>query len=259
MTETIAQLAHQGCPNSPLGRNRQPQRLADIRQCRPSDGAVKQRNSLSCNPSHNRVMQARVLLTPSSRAGKCAAYNASERSGRGSRQTREIHVADMMLTATVDEMLENSVATGSGMYTGRQIVTFKPGTDSAAIRSLAAGPGMRVASAADFEDHVVDFSALGDAATLVFPELNVAVVATPMAADPAFVRVAPAADPDSPILAIEPETFVFPCADEWQEYLRGFAAAPTASPMTLPAREPPLHGLQRRCSRKPREWRPRGG
>jgi len=130
-----------------------------------------------------------------------------------------------MLTATVDEMLENAVATGAGMYTGRQIVTFKPGVDTAGMPSLAAGPSMRVASAADFADNVVDFSALGDATTLVFPALNVAVVASPMAADPAFVRLTAVAEPDSPILAVEPETFVFPCADEWQGYLRGFAAA----------------------------------
>src|SRR5438132_11029761 len=48
---------------------------------------------------------------------------------------------------------------------------------------------------------------------------------SPMAADPVFVRFASAVAPDSPILAVEPETFVFPCADDWQGYLRGFAAA----------------------------------
>jgi subtilisin len=122
-------------------------------------------------------------------------------------------------------MLENAATTGSAMYTGRQIVTFKPGADSAGLRSLAADRSMRVASAADFTDHVVDFGALGDAATLVFPELNVALVSGPMVADPAFARVTASAEPDNPILAVEPETFVFPCADEWQEYLRGFAAA----------------------------------
>jgi subtilisin family serine protease len=134
-------------------------------------------------------------------------------------------MADMMLSATVDEMLENAVTTASGMYTGRQIVTFKPGADAAGMQNLAADPTMRVASAADFVDQVVDFSALGDAATLVFPELNVAVVASPVATHPAFVGMASAAEPDNPILAVEPETFVFPCADGWQEYLRGFAAA----------------------------------
>jgi subtilisin len=134
-------------------------------------------------------------------------------------------MADMMLTATVEEMLENAVTTGSGMYTGRQIVTFKPGADAAAVRSLAVAPSMRVVSTADFQDHVVDFGALGDATSLVFPELNVAVVSGPMAADAAFAQIAAAPAPDSPVLAVEPETFVFPYADEWQEYLRGFAAA----------------------------------
>jgi len=134
-------------------------------------------------------------------------------------------MADVMLTATVDEMLENGVATASGMYIGRQIVTFKPGADAATAQNFIPDPTMRVASTADFADHVVDFGALGDAAALVFPELNVAVVAAPAAADPAFVQAAAAPDVDSPILAIEPETFVFPYAEGWQDYLRGFAAA----------------------------------
>src|SRR5947208_1507313 len=60
---------------------------------------------------------------------------------------------------------------------------------------------------------------------LVFPELNVAVVAGPAVADPAIARLAAVAEADSPILAVEPETFIFPSAEDWQEYLRGFAAA----------------------------------
>jgi subtilisin family serine protease len=134
-------------------------------------------------------------------------------------------MADMMLTATVDEMSENAVTTGSGLYTGRQIVTFKPGAHEAAVQSLSAAPSMRVASAADFAHHTVDFSALGDSTMLVFPELNVAVMAGSATTDPAFARVASAAEADNPILAVEPETFLFPYVDDWQEYLRGFAAA----------------------------------
>jgi subtilisin len=134
-------------------------------------------------------------------------------------------MADMMLTASVDEMLENAVTTGSGLYTGRQIVTFKPGAHQAAVERLSAVGSMRVASAADFDNHAVEFGALGDTAMLVFPEINVAVMAGPAVADPAVARLTAATEADSPILAVEPETFLFPSTEGWQEYLRGFAAA----------------------------------
>lgn len=156
-------------------------------------------------------------------------------------------------------MLENAATTGSGMYTGRQIVTFKPGAHEAAVRSLSAGPAMRVASASDFPDQIVDFEALGDATTLVLPELNVAVVASPMATDPAFAGIAAAAEPDSPILAVEPETFVFPCADDVQEYCAALPLPPTASPTISGAPAPPPAARRRRWSRKPRLPRPLGG
>jgi subtilisin len=134
-------------------------------------------------------------------------------------------MADVMLTSTVDEMIENAVATGTGFYTGRQIVTFKPGALEAGVQSLSESVSMRVASTADFADHAVDFSTVGDASSLVFPELNVAVIATPAVAESSFTAMAAATEPDSPILAVEPETFVFPASDEWQAYIRGFAAA----------------------------------
>ena len=134
-------------------------------------------------------------------------------------------MADMMLTATIDEMLENAVGTGSGLYTGRQIVTFKPGAHRAAVQSLSDVGSLRVASAADFDSHAVEFRELGDAAMLVFPEIDVAVMAGPAAAEPAVARLAAVPEADSPILAVEPETFLFPSTDGWQEYLRGFAAA----------------------------------
>lgn len=133
-------------------------------------------------------------------------------------------MADMMLTATVDEMLANAVTTGSGLYTGRQIVTFKPGAHQAAVANFSAVGSMRVASAADFDSHAVEFGELGDATMLVFPEINAAVMAAPAVTDPAVARLTAATEADSPILAVEPETFLFP-SEDWQEYLRGFAAA----------------------------------
>ena len=129
------------------------------------------------------------------------------------------------LTATVDEMLEASVSAGSGMYTGRKIVTFKPGAHDAGIQMLTRSSSTRVVSTADFAGHAVDFSALGDASSLIFPELNVAVMTAPATTEPSFTQMAAAAEPDSPILAIEPETFVFPSGEDWQAYIRGFAAA----------------------------------
>src|SRR5580765_4216886 len=99
-------------------------------------------------------------------------------------------MADAMLTATVEEMLDNAVATGSGFYTGRQIVTFKPGAADAGAQHLTARMGMRVASTAEFADHAVDFAAMGDASSLVFPELNIAVIAAPAAAEASLTMTA---------------------------------------------------------------------
>jgi subtilisin family serine protease len=129
------------------------------------------------------------------------------------------------LTATVDALLEAAVTGGSGMYTGRKIVTFKPGAYEAGVRSLAASPSLRAASSADFTDHAVDFATLGDAASLLFPELNVAVMPAAQPGEPVAAMAPAMAVPDSPILAIEPETFVFPAEGDWQSYVQGFAAA----------------------------------
>jgi subtilisin len=122
-------------------------------------------------------------------------------------------------------MLEASVISGSGMYTGRKIITFKPGAHDAGMQRLTASASLRVAHAADFTDHAVDFSALGDASSLVFSELNVAVVGGTAAVEPSMTQMLAATDPDNPVLSVEPETFVFPSGEDWLAYVQGFAAA----------------------------------
>jgi subtilisin family serine protease len=92
------------------------------------------------------------------------------------------------------------------------------------VQQLSFSTEIKVAHSSDFTDHAVNFSALGDAHTLVLSEIGVAIVA-PQPGTEAGMMAALSTDSDSAIAAVEPETFVFACADGWQEYLRGFAAA----------------------------------
>src|ERR1700730_1021568 len=134
-------------------------------------------------------------------------------------------MTNISLTNTIDEMLEAAVSAGTGMYTGRKIVTFKPGAHDAGVRSLSTATRKPVVSTADFASHAIDFAALGDAWSVVFPELNIAVLTAPAAAEPRFTQMVEASAADSPILSIEPETFVFASDVHYQSYVRGFAAA----------------------------------
>jgi subtilisin len=134
-------------------------------------------------------------------------------------------MTNISLTNTIDEMLEAAVSAGTGMHTGRKIVTFKPGAHDAGVRSLSTATRKPVVSTADFASHAIDFAALGDAGSVVFPELNIAVLTAPAAAEPRFTQMVEASAADSPILSIEPETFVFASDVHYQSYVRGFAAA----------------------------------
>lgn len=129
------------------------------------------------------------------------------------------------LTASIDELLEAAVQAGTGFYTGRHIVTFKAGAQAEATQLLGMTASMRVAMTSDFDNHAVDFAALGDAGSLVFPEIGAAVVLAPDGDGATLANALSIADTGSPVQTIEPETFVFPSSESWQAYLRGFAAA----------------------------------
>src|SRR5215471_3082193 len=128
------------------------------------------------------------------------------------------------VSATADELLLAALETGGDpAKTGRMLVTFKEGAGAAATKSLRTRSGMRMASAADFDDHKVDFSAVADADGVVFPEIGVALVSGGAAA--ARGMTAAVADADSPIHSVDPEYFMFAADVDPSDYLRGFLAA----------------------------------
>lgn len=110
---------------------------------------------------------------------------------------------------------------GESLETGRYLITFKEGAVKEGIQALSTR-GLRSADARDFARQAVNIQDVGDADSLVLPEIGVAVVAgAPFAARGMSVQDEIAAD--SPIEAIEPEYFVF--ADRASDYLRGFTRA----------------------------------
>lgn len=126
------------------------------------------------------------------------------------------------LSASIEELLDLANTEKRGFYTGRYLVTYKQGAHSEAAQSLQLSADAHIARAEDFSENIVDFAALGDAQSLLLPELNVAIV-TP--ADGGVMLNALAADESSPIESFDHETFMFPASDSWRHYLRGFAAA----------------------------------
>lgn len=115
------------------------------------------------------------------------------------------------LSSSPDELLAAAPTTGilsegSASGTGRFIVTMRPEATIEGAQLMSDSAGLRVANAADFDQSAVNFDALGDAGALLFPELGVAV----LSAEPDQIQSMGARiESDSPILAIEPERFVY--------------------------------------------------
>ena len=124
--------------------------------------------------------------------------------------------------SSVDDMLLAAMARGDGSFeTGRFLITFKEGAAKDAAKSLEAR-GLRVADARDFKSQAVNVEDVGDADSLMLPEIGVALVSSaPFAARGFSVQDEIAAD--SPVESIDPEYFVF--ANDSTDYLRGFSRA----------------------------------
>ena len=127
--------------------------------------------------------------------------------------------------ATADELLLAALESGSDpAKTGRFLVTFKKNAANAAMKSLKRRLGLRIASARDFTGQVVDFSALGSADGVVFPEIGVALIAgQSMSLRELSARAIP--DGTGPVQSVDPEFFMFATEVDPAEYLRGFLAA----------------------------------
>ncbi|MEA2325556.1 MAG: hypothetical protein QOE68_515 [Thermoanaerobaculia bacterium] len=126
-------------------------------------------------------------------------------------------------SSSVDEMLLAALARGDdSLQTGRFLATFKEGAGDAGAKSFAAAQGMRVADARDYKSQAASIDDVGDADAVVFPEIGVALIGGPAAAERGMMATAEVAG-DSAIASIDPEYFVF-STDVTDEYFRTLAA-----------------------------------
>jgi len=127
------------------------------------------------------------------------------------------------LSSSVEELLLAAQERGGdSLETGRYLMTFKDGALDDGAKGLKAR-GMRTADARDFKDHAIEMSTLGDADAVVFPEVGVALISGPAAAERAFGTAEATAD-DASVHVVEPEYFVFSDGVPG-DYLRGFLSA----------------------------------
>lgn len=133
-------------------------------------------------------------------------------------------------SSSVDEMLLAALARGDdSLQTGRYLATFKEGAGDAAAKSFSA-QGMRMADARDFTSQAASLENVADADGMVFPEIGVALIGGPAAAERGMAATAEAAGGDSAIASIDPEYFVF-SSDVTDEFFRTLAAeAGTSNP-----------------------------
>ena len=126
-------------------------------------------------------------------------------------------------SSSVDEMLLAALARGDdSLQTGRFLATFKEGAGDAGAKSFAAAQGMRMADARDFKDQALVLENVADADAVVFPEIGVALIGGPAAAERGMMAAAEVAG-DSAVASIDPEYFVF-STDINDEYFRALAA-----------------------------------
>ncbi|HEX6364051.1 MAG TPA: S8 family serine peptidase [Albitalea sp.] len=128
-----------------------------------------------------------------------------------------------MTGSAIDDMvLAAQVRGGESFETGRYVMTFKEGALDDAVKGMAA-QGLRVADARDFENQAMAIEDVGDADSMVFPEVG-AMVITGEAFQERGMSAQAEIAADSPVEAIEPEYFAF--ADGASEqYLQGFMRA----------------------------------
>jgi len=109
---------------------------------------------------------------------------------------------------------------GDTSKTGRFLMTFKEGAMEAGVKHLRSKRGLRVAHARDFKSQAVVFEAAGDADALVFPDIHVALVSGPAAAEHGLTAEATIAE-DSAVHSIDPEYFMFANAISAEDYMTG--------------------------------------
>ena len=127
-------------------------------------------------------------------------------------------------SSSVDDLLLAALERGDDtLQTGRYLATYKEGAAEAGVKALASVQGMRVADARDYADQAVVFEDVAGADAVSFPEIGVALIGGDAAKERGMAMAA-AADvaPDSAILSVDPEYFVF--GDSvYEEYFRTLA------------------------------------
>lgn len=124
----------------------------------------------------------------------------AENSNNGSATNRASSSVDELLAAA----LEND---GDSMETGRFIVTFKEEGLEEGLKSFRS-QGLNVADARDFDNQALTLEDIGDADTLVFPEIGCALIGANQAQERGLGMYSEMAS-DSPFAIVEPEYFVF--------------------------------------------------
>jgi hypothetical protein len=131
---------------------------------------------------------------------------------------------DQKVSASTDDLLLAALERGGDTSkTGRFLITFKEGATQAGMASLKAEHGLRVASAADFDNHAMVLEDVGDADAAVFPEIGVALVGSGTAVSRGMTAEAFVAE-DSPVHSIDPEYFMFAVLNP-ADYMKGVMRA----------------------------------
>ncbi|MFL6463624.1 MAG: S8 family serine peptidase [Bryobacteraceae bacterium] len=134
-------------------------------------------------------------------------------------------MADLRISTSVDDLLLAALEQGGDpAKTGRYLMTFKEGATEAGMQSLQSEHGFKVANARDFTDQAVSFEQAGDAESLVFPEIGVALVSGEAASARSMTAETSIAQ-DSPVQSIDPEYFMFATQIHAADYLKGVVRA----------------------------------
>ena len=129
---------------------------------------------------------------------------------------------EQRLSAPVEELLAAALERGDdSLETGRYIVTFKEDALESGVKSLRE-QGLRIADTRDFEEQAARLDAVGDADTLVFPEVGAAVISGGSFRERNLAAMD--VSDESPVETIEPEYFAF-AENEQDRYLQGFRRA----------------------------------
>ena len=118
-------------------------------------------------------------------------------------------ITTAQVSSSVEDLLLAALTRGdTPETTGRYLVTFKEGAGPQAAKSLKA-EGLRMADTRDFDGQRASLEALGDAEAVLFPEVGVALIGGPAAAERSSLAESVERDADSPIASVDPEYFVF--------------------------------------------------